>query len=223
MPLELPANVNFNIQNVNDVFNLPDDKFGCSLMFLGSTRSGKTTMLNYVFKQNFRDYISVLMSNSLNSDAYDYLKKFCLPSDFYHPEVLKDMYKINHATNNHYRFMAVIDDIPDKSSDSELARLLTIYRNSRISCCVCIQAPTMLKPVARNNINFVFCGRLNSDYEIERTVKNFVGSYFPRGMSMEDKIKLYRYLTEDHCFLVVDNINGGMNRVRLQPGQLIGV
>jgi hypothetical protein len=162
------------------------------------------------------------MSNSLNSDAYDYIKKYCMCSDFFHPEVLRDMYKINHSTGNHYKFNCIIDDIPDQRNQKELMRLLTIYRNSRITTCICIQAPTMLPPVARNNINFVFCGRLNSDGEIERTIKNFVGSYFPRGMKMEDKVALYRHLTDGHHFFLINNIDGTFYRIKLQESQLIG-
>ena len=29
---------------------IPDTKFGCSMIFVGSTRSGKTTLMNYLFK-----------------------------------------------------------------------------------------------------------------------------------------------------------------------------
>ena len=105
------AGLNIPVLNAG-ALELPDPKFGCSLLFLGSTRSGKTTLVNYFFKRHFQEHISVLMSNSLNSDAYDYLKKRCVNSDFYFPEVLKDMYKINHETKNNYEFMVIIDDVP---------------------------------------------------------------------------------------------------------------
>ena len=87
----------WNVLNLASL-TLPDAKFGCSFIMCGSTRSGKTTLLNYLFKRHFSNHVSVIMSNSLHSDAYDYLKKQCVTSDFYHPEVLKDMYKINHET-----------------------------------------------------------------------------------------------------------------------------
>jgi hypothetical protein len=214
----------YPVQNINSVFETPNDKFGCSMMMLGSTRSGKTTLLNYIFKTYFKgnDYINTLMSNSLNSDAYDYIKKYCVCSDFFHPEVLLDMYKINHATKNHYKFNVICDDLPSERNQKELMRLLTIYRNSRMTACICIQAPTLLPPVARNNINYVFCGRLNSDFEIERTIKNFIGSYFPRGLKMEDKIRMYREMTNNHEFFLINNIDGTFHRIKLQQSQLIG-
>lgn len=201
---------------------LPDPKFGCSFIVVGSTRSGKTTMLNYLFKKHFMNHISVLMSNSLQSDAYSFLKSNCISSDFYHPEVLKDMYKINHETKNHYEFMVVIDDIPDKRNDQEIKRLMTIYRNSRISCFVCAQGLTMMDKLSRGNINFVFLGRMNSSEEIERNIKSFLQGHFPTTMKMSEKIKLYRQLTEHHQWMVLDQINNFFFITRLAEGQLIG-
>lgn len=209
------------VLNVGSI-ELPDPKFGVSFILCGSTRSGKTTMLNYLYKKHFEKHISVLMSNSLQSDAYDYLKKRCVNSDFYHPELLKDMYKINHATKNHYEFLAIIDDVPDKREDPEIKRLMTIYRNSRISCVVCAQGLTMMNKLARGNINWVFLGRMNSSAEIERNIKDFLSGHFPSNMKMTEKIKLYQALVADYCWIVLDNINGHIFRTKLLPNQLIG-
>lgn len=201
---------------------LPDPKFGCSFIVVGSTRSGKTTLLNYLFKKHFMNHISILMSNSLQSDAYSFLKKNCITSDFYHPEVLKDMYKINHETSNHYEFMCVIDDVPDKRNDPEIKRLMTIYRNSRISCFVCAQGLTMMDKLSRGNINFVLLGRMNSSEEIERNIKSFLQGHFPTTMKMSEKIRLYRQLTENHQWLVLDQINNHFFITKLNESQLIG-
>jgi hypothetical protein len=201
---------------------LPNPKFGVSFILCGSTRSGKTTMLNYLWKRNFQDHISVLMSNSLNSDAYDMLKKKCVNSDYYFPEILKEMYKINHGTKNKYEFLAIIDDVPDKREDPEIKRLLTIYRNSRISCVICAQGLTMMNKLARSNINWVMLGRMNSSSEIERNIKEYLSGYFPTTMKMTEKIKLYKELTSDYKWIVLDNINGIMSLTKLQPNQIIG-
>lgn len=201
---------------------LPDGKFGASFIVIGSTRSGKTTLLNYLYKKHFTNHISVLMSNSLQSDAYDYIKKQCVTSDFYHPQILKDMYQINHETKNHYEFMVIIDDVPDKSNDVEIKRLLTIYRNSRMSCFFCAQGATMINKTSRGNINFVLLGRMNSSEEVERNIKSFLLGHFPTNMRMADKIKLYRQLTENHQWLVLDQINNFFFITKLTESQLIG-
>jgi len=216
------AGIDIPVLNAGSI-ELPDPKFGVSFIMCGSTRSGKTTLLNYFFKKHFQDHISVLMSNSLHSDAYNYLKKKCVKSDFYHPEVLKEMYKINHGTKNNYEFLAIIDDVPDKREDPEMKRLMTIYRNSRISCIVCVQGATIVNKLARSNINWVLLGRMNSSSEIERNIKEYLQGHFPTSMKMTEKIQLYKRLTENYQWIVLDNINGHMFLTRLLPSQLIGV
>ena len=201
---------------------LPHDKFGCSMIMVGATRSGKTTLLNYIYKKFFDKHISVLMSNSLQSDAYKYLKKECVTADHYHPEVLKDMYKINHETKNHYKFLAIIDDITDVRSDKEMTRLQTIYRNSRMSSVVCAQTATMINPIARSNINFVLIGRCNSAFQYERAVKDFLNPYLPANLKMVEKITLVKDLVQDHRWILLNNLEGKIYLTKLTEVQLIG-
>jgi len=215
------AGINIPILNIGSI-ELPDPKFGVSFVLCGSTRSGKTTILNYLYKTHFKNHISVLMSNSLNSDAYDMLKKSCVTSDFYHPEILKDAYKINHATKNHYEFFMIIDDVPDKREDAEMKRLMCIYRNSRISSIVCAQTATMINKMARSNINWVFLGRMNSSSESERNIKDYLQGHLPTTMKMSEKIKWYQQATSDYKWIVLDNINGHMFITKLQPSQIFG-
>lgn len=201
---------------------IPPDKFGCSIVMYGSTRSGKTCLLNYLYDKHFKDYISVLMSNSLQSDAYKLLKKSCITSDMYHPEIIKDMYKVNHATHNHYKFCVVIDDISDHNRDrDQIVKLFTLYRNTRISTILCAQASTMLNKTCRTNINYVLLGRLNNDAEIEMVVKNYLTSFFPTRLYMSEKISLYRQLTDDHHWIVIDMIGNDIFRTKLTPQQLL--
>lgn len=215
------AGISIPVLNIG-ALEIPHGKFGCSILCLGSTRSGKTTLLNYLFNKHFKDYISVLMSNSLNSDAYDFIKKQVVTSDHYHTQVLKDMYHINHESKNHYPFMVIIDDVPDKRGDPELKRLMSIYRNSRISCFVCIQGATMIDKTARGNINFILLGRMNSSEEVERNIKSYLMGHFPSTLKMADKIRLYRELTSNHQWIVLDQITNTIFLTKLTESQLIG-
>ena len=217
--IELPGAKPIPIKNIDDL-QTPDNKFGFSILLCASTRAGKTTMLNYLYDSHFRKHITTVMSNSLNSDAYDYIKQYCVLTDLYHPELLKEMYQINHNTGNHYQFCVVLDDLTHVKNDKEYMRLLTIYRNSRISCIVSAQGITMFNKTCRGNINFVLLGRLNSDAEVEKVVKEYLISYFPRDMNISEKIALYRQLTDNHWFLVIDQVNGDFFRTKLRPEQM---
>jgi len=209
------------IKNIDDL-QVPDDKFGHTILLCGSTRSGKTTMLNYLYQQHHKGKaITTLMSNSLNSDAYDYIKQFAILSDLYHPELLKDMYRINHQTENHYRFTVILDDLTNIRNDKEYRRLLTIYRNSRISGIVSAQGISMFDKTCRGNINFVCLGRLNSDAEVEKVIKEYLISYFPKSMKFAEKIAYYRHLTSDHWWIIIDQVNGDVFRTKLRPEQML--
>ena len=208
------------IRNVEDL-QTPDRKFGFSILLVASTRAGKTSLLNFLYEKHFKKHITTVMSNSLNSDAYDHIKQFAVLSDLYHPELLKDMYAINHSTSNKYEFCVVLDDLTNVKNDKEYLRLLTIYRNSRISCIVSAQGISMFNKTARGNINFLFLGRLNSDAEVEKVIKEYLVSYYPKNLNMAEKITLYRKNTTDHWFYVIDQVNGDIFRTKLRPEQML--
>ena len=84
------------------------------------------------------------------------------------------------------------------------------------------QVATMMNKMARSNINYVFLGRMNSSSEIERNIKDFLQGHLPTTMKMTEKIRLYKQLTENYQWIVLDQVNGHMFMTRLQPGQIIG-
>ena len=197
-------------------FNLPRDKeSGISICMIASTRAGKTTLLDHILENYFQDHICVLFSNSLQSKAYDQIKKNCISSPLYHHQIIKDEYKINKETKNKFEFLNILDDVVDEKNDKELMKALTIYRNSRLSMIICAQSPIIMNSTGRGNINYVLLGRCNSDETIEKVIKKYCLSYFPSEFKMVDKIKHYRQLVEDYHFLMIDNINDTICRIKI--------
>jgi len=198
-----------------------DPYSGLSFLMIGSTRSGKSTALNWLMQNHFfksdEKFINVLFSNSYQAPVYDDYRenKKCSGSSFYHPKAIKEAYQINRGTNNKYRFNFILDDIVDKKFDKELIKLLTIYRNSRISTIICSQALTISNSIARGNINNVMLFKLNSDEAIEKVIKAYLLSYYPTKLKMIDKIKKYKEDTLDHCFYYIDNIAGTIIRSKI--------
>jgi hypothetical protein len=194
---------------------LPDNKFGVSFLLLGSTRSGKSTLMNHIYENYFKDHITTLHTNSLQSEIYKPLKKKGITLPSYYPEMIKDTFKINKETNNKYKFLHIIDDVVDKKNDPTLIQLFTIMRNSRINGIITGQSLTIFNSIARTNINFVILMKLNSDMAIEQVVKSYLRSYFPADYNLNEMIRAYKKLTDDHQFFVIDNINGGIFLSRL--------
>ena len=192
---------------------LPDNG-GVSIMLCGSTRSGKSSALSYILERYFKKHLGVLFTNSPQAEIYK--KMDIIQSDRYLPKVLRDSAYINKKTDNRYPFLFVLDDVVTNIKfDKELLKALTIYRNSNISVIQCIQALALLNSSARTNVNYVLLFKFNSDEQVEKAIRMYLTSYFPKGMSMLDKMREYRRLTNDHYFFMVDNLSGGVTRHKI--------
>lgn len=192
---------------------LPEKKTGgCSFALLGSTRSGKTTLLSHILDKYFKKHITILMSNSIHAPIYKEIKD-CIKSPVFSHAVIKEGYEINRKTNNHYPLLYVLDDLVDKKTDKELMKLLTIYRNSGLSTIISLQDPILLGTTARGNLNFVCLGYFNSDEKVERIIKMYLTSRLEG--KMDDKIRQYKELTKDHHWIMVNNLSGELFRFKL--------
>jgi hypothetical protein len=193
-------------------FSLPTNG-GVSVCFLGSTRSGKTTFLKYMIDEYFKKHFKVLMSNSIHNPIYKDMKDIVM-SPLYIPKLVKEGYDINKATKNHYDFLYILDDVVSAKFDKELLKLLAIYRNSNLSAIISIQSPVLLNSATRGNLNYVFLGRMNSDEQIEKTIKMYLTSYLDG--KMVDKIRKYKEMTEGHHWIVIDNLTGDVYKTKIK-------
>jgi len=207
-----------NIPDKRFQLELPDEKTGgCSILMVGSSRSGKSTALQHILDNYFKSHVGCLFSNSIHANAY---KNFNYPnlaqSGVVIPQLVKDAYLINRETKNHYDWLYIYDDTPMVRNDKELLKLLTIYRNSGISGIVATQSPTLLNPTCRSNFNFVLLFKMNSTERTEANVKIWLRTYFPKGYTLEDKMNWYNKATDNHHFLFIDNLAGTVQRCRIE-------
>jgi hypothetical protein len=192
----------------------PEQKTGgVSFALIGSTRSGKTTLLKHILDKHFKKHIKVLMSNSIHAPIYNDISDV-VKSPVYAARIVKEGYEINRKCNNHYPLLYILDDVVDKKFDKELLKLLTIYRNSGLSAVISVQSPVLLNSAVRGNINFVVLMKLNSDESIEKIVRMYLMSYL-KG-SITDKIRTYKELTEGHHFFLVNNLTGEVYRSKIR-------
>lgn len=191
---------------------------GISIALIGSTKSGKTIMIQYLYENYFKDnYINVLFTNSLQSDKYKKLKKDAVCSDEYQEDIIQECYQINKKTKNKYSFNFIIDDVIDEKNAESMKKLLLIYRNSNMSCIIAGQGGKIINARGRSNINYMCFFKLNTDKEIEDTIKEYLQSYMPRELRMVDKIKKYRQLTDDHYFIFLNTLDGQICRSKIKP------
>lgn len=181
-----------------------------SFGILGSTRSGKTYAMTYLWENLFKKYITFLMTLSGHADIYKPFTthKNVIISDGFHKEIIDEAMKINKATKDEYNFCHIFDDLGmDGKMSNSMTNLLTRGRNCGQSVLYCGQKLSMLSATGRTNINFVLCFYQNTDTEIEATIKCFLRSYMPKGMKLPEMIALYRNLTQNHNFICIDTLN----------------
>lgn len=201
------------LENRKFDFELPENG-GVSVAFVGSTRSGKTTFLKYLIDKFFAKHLKVLMSNSIHAPIYKEMKDL-VKSPLYIPKLVKEGYMINKAVKNHYDFLYILDDIVTGKFDKELLKLLAIYRNSNMSAIISIQSPVLLNSATRGNLNYVMLGKMNSEEQIEKTIKMYLISYLD-GKNMTEKIRNYKEMTSDYNWIVINNLTGEIYRTKLR-------
>lgn len=187
-----------------DSIDLPTNG-GCSFGLIGSTRSGKSTAMIWLWEKYFSRHTTIMTTGSIQADIYGPLRSKCAISPEFYPELIKESMTLNQKTKNHYPILHILDDMLDGKNTKALSKLLTIGRNSALSTIICAQELTILNAIGRTNLNYICCFRLNSDMAVEKVVRNWLRHVLP-GKTIEDKCAAYKLLTQDHHFLVVDTL-----------------
>jgi hypothetical protein len=204
---EKPSNKkHFETMHIDDL-DLPENgamSFAC----IGSTRSGKSYCVSHLYEKLFKKYITFLMTLTTHGDIYKPFQKNGIICEGFKSELIDDAMKINRETKNHYNFCIVLDDLAmDGKINNTMTKLLTVGRNFGCSAIISGQKLQMLSATGRSNINYVCCFKQNTENAIEDTIKCYLRSYFPKDMKLNDMITLYKELTNDHNFFLVDTLN----------------
>lgn len=177
----------------------------CSFGLIGSTRSGKSTAMLWLWEHYFKSHTTIMTTGSIQADIYGPLRKTCAISPDFYPELIKESMILNQKTGNKYPILHILDDMLDGKNTKALSKLLCIGRNSALSTIICGQELTILNAIGRTNLNYILCFRLNSDTAIEKVVRNWLRHVLP-GKTIEDKCAEYKLLTANHRFFCVDTL-----------------
>lgn len=157
---------------------------------------------------------------SPQAKIYDhFMKKTALAPSFCN-EIIEETMTINQHCTNKYEFLHIIDDCVSSKNDKTMVKMLTIGRNSNLSCIISGQELSILNAIGRSNINFVFLGKLNSSMAVEKAIKSYLLGVFPVDMRIQEKIQLYNELTKDHTWIVLDAIENKAFLTRLDLSKL---
>jgi len=194
---------------------------GVSIGLIGASRSGKTTLMKYLYKTHFKKHITVMCSMNPHAAIYEDLDAKVIVSPHYHTEVLREFHELNSLSDNRYPFLFISDDYvePKIKNDQEVVRALTIYRNANVSSIWSFQGRTLMSAVGRNNLNYIAVLKQQTPKEWENVIKEFLSMWLPTGMTMREMIEFCRKATEDHQFFLVDQIKGECYLTKLSRAQ----
>lgn len=189
---------------------------GVSFGLIGSTRSGKSTCMLYLWEKYFKDQATILMTGSAANGIYKPLREKAAICPEFHSELIKDAMKLNQdgPSPGCYPTTFIFDDMLDGKNSKALQKLLCVGRNQNLSTIYVGQELSILNSIGRTNLNFIFLFRLNSDMAIEKCVKNYLRHALPRG-SIADQCAIYKELTQDHHFIVYDCLANEVFRTKL--------
>lgn len=217
-----------NTENVKSKYPLTpfdlelDYSTGNVLGFLMSSRSGKTTLCKYIYHNYFEDpnLVSILYALNLSNKIYDDYgdKKTLIKTYNFMPEVVQMQYKIQKKTKNKYNFLNMIDDGASGIKNNRvLGKMITTYRNSKMSAMITAQYSKQFSKENRTNFNYIFFGNQNTDEAIKDIIKDFVGGMF-NGMkiSIEEKVAIYRECTKDYRFIMMNMMTNDLSYHKLR-------
>jgi len=176
---------------------------GCfSFGLIGSTRSGKSVALLWIQEQFFKEHIKIMMTGSSQASIYKPLLKSTAICPAFYPQLIKESMLLNQKTDNKYKILHIFDDLLDGKQSKVMSKLLCIGRNNGHSTIICAQELTILNSIGRTNFNYMLLFRLNSMMAVEKVIKNYLTHFLPG--KMDEKIKKYVELTNNHYFFVCD-------------------
>lgn len=183
-----------------------DKGTGNTTVIIGSSKSGKSTLMMYLFEKyyNKNKIISTLFSPSLHIKIFK--KKGLIKSPKFGKEgdeYIQTQRYINQKTKNKYEFLDMFDDIIDLRFNKIIADLILTYRNSKVSTIINTQYAYLLAKSLRSNVNNVIFMHLNTDEDIQKTIDAFLKSQFNKlgYYKMADMIQFYRDITSNHGFM----------------------
>jgi hypothetical protein len=192
-----------------------------SISLIGASRSGKSTMMKYLYREHFTKHITVLFTMNPQAPIYKDFTGTLLTTDQYNGDLIADAHVINKGCGNKWPFLFISDDYVDTKIKNcpEITRALTIYRNTNISTIFSFQGRTLMNAVGRNNTNFIFIFKQQTPLEFEAVIKEYLSMWLPPDMSMREMIDFVMRATQDHHFFFIDNIAGECYLSKLDPYQ----
>lgn len=188
---------------------------GYTTAIFGSSRSGKTTFLKWLYDNHLsKNYdIKIMFSTNSHLSNYEIFKKNDGHLyDRFNPDLMRTLHAIQKKTNNYYNILMMTDDIVSEKNNPILKEAFITWRNANISTMLSLQGSSLLDKNSRNCIHRLILMKMTSNQEIEDICERLLMSIIKTpdyvGKRIYDKKKwlfdFYIENTKDYNFLVID-------------------
>lgn len=186
---------------------------GQSVGVFGGSFSGKSTLLVNSLNNVVDDYdVIIFFTLSLQAQALDDLDPKIIVCAGLQPEIVSLANRINIKTGIRYRFLFIIDDVPNLHKDKTLEKMVLIYRNSGISTIFASQNFKAIPPAMRSSFHRIIVTGARTSESRDTLYQLYLKSYLsPFKKESRDKF-IHKNTTlnpkkgEPSRYLLVDNI-----------------
>lgn len=193
-----------------------------SSLFIGSSKSGKSTLIKHMIKELEERYdLIIIFSQSLHDPMYDFInygeKSKYIAFDDFNKSIINDIFKLNKLTKNALNVLVLFDDLVNLSTrdNNEITQMFIRGRNSGISILYSTQHYSLMNKAVRANANYIFLLRTNSPSVRISLAEHFLYNILPVPISNQSsktrKLEYYNnYImdkTQNYGIIIVDNLS----------------
>jgi uridine kinase len=205
------------LQTLTDINSLYDNiDEGLTMAVFGASRSGKTTFLNHLYENIYKNYdIKIMMTPNFHKPIYKNFTKHkgILLKDF-DDKLIRMLHTLNVKTGNYFRILIMMDDIVDEKYSDELKKCILTYRNANISTIISLQGHTLLNKHSRGNIHrFVFL-KMNTNEEIQELIERLIMGMIKVPKTLKRVVDKIEYLknwyiehTKNYNMFLIDGLD----------------
>ena len=173
--------------------------------------SGKSCLLKYLVeseRHKFNKIYVICPTEKINRFYSDIVNDECIFDSYDEKWVDKLINKMteinsNKSTKERKNVLLILDDIVSDHNFHQSPTLKKLFirgRHINIAIILTFQYLNLIPPVARNNMDFLFCGQMN-----KQSVDLLMSEFISGDISKEEFIKMYNRCTRDYNFLVINN------------------
>ena len=173
--------------------------------------SGKSCLLKYLVeseRHKFNKIFVICPTEKINRFYSDIVDDECIYDTYeekFVDKLINKMTEINSNKSQKERknVLLILDDIVSDHNFHQSPTLKKLFirgRHINIAIIITFQYLNLIPPVARNNMDFLFCGQMN-----KQSVDLLMSEFISGDISKEEFIKMYNKCTKDYNFLVINN------------------